>query len=66
MDSVTQENYDRLIKEQGDKLSELKTLTGKTESMIWHEELDKLEDGYNLFKNSKEKTVVKLKLKKKK
>jgi DNA topoisomerase-2 len=66
MDSVTEENYDRLIKEQGAKLCELKTLTGKTESTIWGEELDKLEEGYNLFKKSKEKAVVKLKLKKNK
>ena len=66
MDSVTEENYDRLIKEQAAKLCELKTLTGKTESTIWGEELDKLEEGYNLFKKSKEKAVVKLKLKKKK
>jgi DNA topoisomerase-2 len=66
MDSVTEENYNRLIKEEGAKLCELKTLTGKTESMIWGEELDKLEEGYNLFKKSKEKAVVKLKLKKKK
>ena len=66
MDSVTEENYNRLIKEEGAKLCELKTLTGKTESTIWGEELDKLEEGYNLFKKSKEKSVVKLKLKKKK
>lgn len=66
MDSVTEENYNRLIKEESAKLCELKTLTGKTESMIWGEELDKLEEGYNLFKKSKEKAVVKLKLKKKK
>ena len=65
MDSVTQENYDRLIKEEGDKLAELKILNSKSESTIWLEELDKLEEGYNLFKKAKEKTVLKLKIKKK-
>ena len=65
MDSVTQENYERLLKEEGDKLNELNNLKGKSESTIWLEELDKLEDGYNLFKKAKEKTVVKLKIKKK-
>lgn len=66
MDSVTQENYEKLVKEEGDKLSELNTLKGKDESTIWLEELDKLEEGYNLFKKAKEKSVVKLKIKKKK
>jgi len=65
MDSVTQENYDRLIKEEGDKLAELKILNSKSESTIWLEELDKLEEGYNLFKKAKEKNVIKLKIKKK-
>ena len=65
MDSVTQENYDRLIKEEGDKLAQLKILNSKSESTIWLEELDKLEEGYNLFKKAKEKTVLKLKIKKK-
>jgi hypothetical protein len=65
MDSVTQENYDRLIKEEGDKLAQLKILNSKSESTIWLDELDKLEEGYNLFKKAKEKTVLKLKIKKK-
>ena len=65
MDSVTEENYDRLIKEEGNKLAELKILNSKSESTIWLEELDKLEEGYNLFKKAKEKTVLKLKIKKK-
>lgn len=65
MDSVTEENYDRLIKEEGNKLAELKTLNSKSEGTIWLEELDKLEEGYNLFKKAKEKTVLKLKIKKK-
>jgi hypothetical protein len=65
MDSVTEENYDRLIKEEGDKLAELKILNSKSESTIWLEELDKLEEGYNLFKKAKVKTVLKLKIKKK-
>ena len=65
MDSVTQENYERLIKEEGEKHSELKILKSKSESTIWLEELDKLEEGYNLFKKAKEKTILKLKIKKK-
>jgi DNA topoisomerase-2 len=66
MDSVTQENYEKLVKEEGDKLSDLNTLKGKNESTIWLVELDKLEEGYNLFKKAKEKSAIKLKIKKKK
>tara|TARA_B100001769_G_scaffold271658_2_gene264817 strand:+ start:4570 stop:7989 length:3420 start_codon:yes stop_codon:yes gene_type:complete len=53
MDSVTEENYEKLIKEKDNKTSELNALSKMDIPSIWLEELDKLETAYTLYKNSK-------------
>ena len=58
MDSVSEENIEKIMKEQGDLSDFLKILNSKTIESIWLEELDKFEKEYD--NNSK------LKIKKKK
>ncbi len=58
MDSVSEENAEKIMKEQGDLADFLKILNSKTIESIWLEELDKFEKEYD--NNSK------LKIKKKK
>ena len=58
MDSVSEENVEKIMKEQGDLADFLKILNSKTIESIWLEELDKFEKEYD--NNSK------LKIKKKK
>ena len=58
MDSVSEENVEKIMKEQGDLSDFLKILNSKTIESIWLEELDKFEKEYD--NNSK------LKIKKKK
>ena len=42
MDSVTEENVEKLLKEKGTKEQELAALEGKPVEAIWTEELDAL------------------------
>jgi DNA topoisomerase-2 len=52
MDSVTEENVERIIKEKERKISELETLQGTTEPQLWLNELDVLKKEYmNQLKN---------------
>ena len=52
MDSVTEENVERIIKEKERKISELETLKGTSEPQLWLNELDVLKKEYmNQLKN---------------
>ena len=51
MDSVTEENVEKIIKDRDDKNKELEILINKTEDMIWIEELTKLREMYLTFKD---------------
>lgn len=50
MDSVTEENANRIIKERDSKLGELKTLKETPEKIIWFRELQTLRDEYISYK----------------
>ncbi|MAU36393.1 MAG: hypothetical protein CMD14_03365 [Flavobacteriales bacterium] len=65
MDSVTEENYNKLMKEKEDKIQALNILTKKDIKSIWLEELESLLTSYTLHKNSKEKKKQKITIKKK-
>jgi len=49
MDSVTEENVERLLKERGDKASELETVKTTTINKMWLNELDVLKQQYNEY-----------------
>ena len=63
MDSVSKENYDKLIKEKENKITELKALNNKDIKTIWLEELNNLSINYNLSKKDKTKKKTKKKIK---
>ena len=63
MDSVSKENYDKLIKEKENKITELKVLNNKDIKTIWLEELNNLSINYNLSKKDKTKKKTKKKIK---
>ena len=54
MDSVTEENVERIIKEKERKISELETLKGTTEPQLWLNELDVLKKEYMTQLKNKE------------
>ena len=54
MDSVTEENVERIIKEKERKISELETLQGTTEPQLWLNELDVLKKEYLIQLKNKE------------
>ena len=60
MDSVTEENYNKLMKEKDNKLYELNILSKKDIKSIWLEELDNLLTVYQTNKNSKTKKKLKV------
>lgn len=53
MDSVTQDNVDKLMLDKKKKINELEMLLAKTENEIWLEELDTLEKEYLIYKNKR-------------
>jgi DNA topoisomerase-2 len=53
MDSVTQENIDKLLKDKANKESELETIKDKTVNKMWIEELDNLKELYIEYKNER-------------
>lgn len=63
MDSVSKENYDKLIKEKENKITELNALNNKDIKTMWLEELNNLFINYNLSKQTKTKKKSKLKIK---
>jgi DNA topoisomerase-2 len=54
MDSVTEENVERIIKEKERKISDLETLKGTTETQLWLNELDILKKEYLIQLKNKE------------
>lgn len=53
MDSVTQENIDKLLKDKENKESELETIKDKTVNKMWIEELDNVKEQYKEYKNER-------------
>jgi len=57
MDSVTEENVERLNKEHGNKKIELESIRAKTTNKMWLEELDVLTREYIAYKNERERLM---------
>ena len=57
MDSVTEENVERLNKEHADKVAELEYVKTTTTSQMWLKELDVLEKEYNKYREARENAV---------
>jgi DNA topoisomerase-2 len=53
MDSVTEENVDRLMKERGGKQTELEVVKATTIHQMWKSELDKLREQYIEYKEDR-------------
>ena len=53
MDSVTEENVERLNKEHGNKTVELETIKATTVNQMWLNELDKLSEEYAAYKEER-------------
>ena len=70
MDSVSEENVEKLMKEKGDKEEKIKQLKSKSIEEIWIEELEILKEEYCKFledkSNNPEKSVKIIKKKPKK
>jgi len=69
MDSVTEENVTKLLKEHGDKTVELNTIQELTIQNMWLNELNKLEEEYGRYKEERERLmsgIIKEKAQKKK
>ena len=52
MDSVTEENVEKKIKERDEKIAQLNALKATSEEQIWINELNLLKEKYLAFKNS--------------
>lgn len=57
MDSVTEENVAKLIKEHGDKTAELVIVQSQTIQQMWFGELNKLEQEYGKYKEERERIM---------
>ena len=57
MDSVIQENVDKLLKQKGDKDTELQLLKATSESEMWLEEISDLEEAYTKYVTQREKEM---------
>jgi DNA topoisomerase-2 len=57
MDSVTEENVDKLRKDKGTKDSELETIKGTTINHMWLTEIDKFKDLYIEYKEDRERQM---------
>ena len=53
MDSVTEENVEKLLKDKGNKETELETVKSKTIYKMWNEELDNLRNLYIEYKEER-------------
>jgi hypothetical protein len=51
MDSVTEENVEKLLKDKGNKETELETIKNTTVYQMWNSELDTLKDLYIEYKD---------------
>ena len=54
MDSVSEENIQKLLKEKDDKESELEIVKNTTEKQMWLKELKNLEKHYALYREKRE------------
>jgi DNA topoisomerase-2 len=57
MDSVTEENVAKLLKEHGDKAAELECVKAKTIQQMWTEELESLTTEYTKYREERERSV---------
>jgi DNA topoisomerase-2 len=57
MDSVTEENVDKLRKDKGNKDTELETIKGTTINQMWTTEIDKFKDLYIEYKEDRERLM---------
>jgi len=58
MDSVTDENVAKILKEHGDKAAELDAIKAKTIQQMWTEELDALVLEYAKYRDERERTMM--------
>ena len=66
MDSVTEENVEKLLKNKGDKESELEIIKSTTINQMWKSELDNLRDIYLEYKEDRSRLMSGEEIKKKK
>ena len=64
MDSVSEENVEKLLKDKGDRERELKKLKTTSIQQMWLRELEELKDQYGKFKITREKMQMEYKTKK--
>ena len=57
MDSVTEENVDKLRKDKGSKVSELETIKGTTINQMWTIEIDNFKSLYVEYKEDRERLM---------
>jgi DNA topoisomerase II len=58
MDSVTEENVTKLLKDRFDKVSELEVIKKTTVNQMWKSELDQLKDQYNDYKEARARLMA--------
>ena len=58
MDSVTEENVERLFKEHGNKSVEIETIKNTTPNQMWLSELEKLEIEYINYKEERQRLMM--------
>ena len=66
MDSVTDENVEKIFKEQGAKAIELETIKSTTIIQMWSSELDSLREEYLVYKEERQRLMNGIETKKKK
>jgi len=58
MDSVTEENVEKLLKDKGNKEAELETIKMTTIQQMWSRELDQLKELYREYKEDRDKSTL--------
>jgi predicted RNA-binding protein Jag len=58
MDSVTEENVAKILKEHGDKVVELETVKSRTIEQMWSGELDALTLEYAKYREERERNMM--------
>ena len=58
MDSVTEENVAKLMKEHGDKTVELNKVMSMSPQQMWFKELSQLEEEYAKFREERERMTM--------
>ena len=66
MDSVTDENVEKIFREQGTKEVELETIKSTTINQMWSSELDRLREEYIVYKEERQRLMNGTETKKKK